>query len=94
MNLRPIRDQYGFPPCDDVPASILTENGSSEVLYGIQCCAFFAAIFQIVGDRLSTPDGNVVDDWNGSMCQLMSQGRTDFFARLKSTYDKVGLVKR
>ena len=101
MNLRPTADRTGFPPRDDTPASILTENGHLEGLYHIQCCAFFSAIFELVSKVLpeqpSQDNDNAIAlvwQWNRDMSRLDSQQRATFFAQLESTYRKVSLMEQ
>ena len=54
MNLCPVDDQKNFPPCDEVPACILTKGLliTTAVDYEIRCCAFFTAIFRTLLEDL------------------------------------------
>ena len=49
MNLRPEGDKKNFPPRDQIPAQILTEElHTTAADYEIRCCAFFTAIFIVL----------------------------------------------
>ncbi|KAI6032504.1 hypothetical protein EDC04DRAFT_2230603 [Pisolithus marmoratus] len=94
MNLRPSDDLSGFPARDDVPARILTADllGTNAVDYGTRCSAFFAAVFTMLGDYLSPrlASGSLEDtleQWNASMCDLLSKDRAQFFATLQNKYE-------
>lgn len=91
INLRPSLDKTGYPPRDVLPAAILTKNLETEADYSARCCAFFAAVFTMIREYMSSRlDSGSLDDaleqWNESMCNLMSKDRVQFFARLKTTY--------
>ncbi|KAI6042757.1 hypothetical protein EDC04DRAFT_881013 [Pisolithus marmoratus] len=90
MCLRPSDDEVGFPPRDDVPANILTTYwGTGTVDYGARCCAFFAAIFMMVHERLSASRSleGALEEWNTSMCNLLSPRRQEFFSALNAQYE-------
>lgn len=91
MNLRSSGDQIGFPPRDEVPADILTTNaGLDAVDYCCRCCAFFAAVFTSVHEFLSAfgSSKDALQQWNASMCNLLSRDRKRFFATLKVKYER------
>ncbi|KAI6115032.1 hypothetical protein EDD17DRAFT_1827054 [Pisolithus thermaeus] len=90
MNLRPSDDKTGFPARDDVPADILTPNaGSDAVDYCSRCCVFFAAVFTSVHKFLSAFRSleDAIQQWNTSICNLLSADRKRFFATLKVRYE-------
>jgi hypothetical protein len=96
MNIREPSDS-GFPTRDKVPSSILTEGMQcSQAEYTARCCAFFAAIFNILGGELSemtlrTRSGRseiatVMENWSDKMCDMGSAYRTKFFDKVKTKY--------
>ncbi|KAI6100908.1 hypothetical protein EDD16DRAFT_1526124 [Pisolithus croceorrhizus] len=92
LNLRPSIDIFSFLPRDVIPAEILTEARWAAADYSAQCCAFFAAVFTMVTEFLSTrlSSGSLegaLKQWNDSMCELRSEGRKQFFAGLNTKCD-------
>ena len=97
MNLRPGNDSKNFPPCDKIPARILTEGlNTTAVDYEIRCCAFFAAIFRALREdlvKLLKQDPNdlnqVIRLWNNDMHVDSPETRNKFFERVDSEYKRV-----
>ncbi|KAI6042694.1 hypothetical protein EDC04DRAFT_912265 [Pisolithus marmoratus] len=92
MNIRPLSDKTAFPPRDAFPAEMLTANLGTKADYGARCCAFFAAVFTMISDRLSTTlaSGSLAHAlklWNESMCNFLSRDRPQFFVELQAEYD-------
>ena len=93
MNLRPVRN--GFPPRDEIPSKILTEDlDISCRIYEARCSAFFAAIFrllklELLGDN-SMDTTEAISLWNRRMCEVRSDFRTGFFGRMELEYNRVG----
>ncbi|KAI5984772.1 hypothetical protein EDC04DRAFT_2615605 [Pisolithus marmoratus] len=77
---------------DVIPAEILTANLGSKADYGARYCTFFAAVFTMINEYLSAltasrGPGDAIKQWNDSICNLVSEDRKQFFARLKTKYD-------
>ena len=93
MNLRPVRN--GFPPRDEIPSKILTEDLDIPCkLYEARCSAFFAAIFRVLKVELLEENfmgaTDAISRWNERMCEVGSDFRTSFFGRIESEYNQVG----
>jgi len=68
----------------------------SQAEYTARCCAFFAAIFKIIGEELiemtsRTRSGRsgiatVMENWSDKMCDMGSAYRTKFFDKVKTEY--------
>ncbi|KAH7890575.1 hypothetical protein F5I97DRAFT_1836558 [Phlebopus sp. FC_14] len=93
LNLRPIGDT-GYPPRDAFAAKVLTENlPQSEREYGARCCAFFAAIFAVLTERLKSASNSAADTeaivkmWNDGMCSVDSEARADYFRDVEFKYN-------
>ncbi|KAI6117977.1 hypothetical protein F5141DRAFT_593591 [Pisolithus sp. B1] len=89
--LRSSLDETGYPPRDILPAAMLTGNRETEADYRARCYAFFAAVFTTIREYISTRlDSGSLEDtlehWSELMCNLVSEGRRQFFARLGTTY--------
>ena len=91
MNLRPVRN--GFPPRDEIPSKILTENLDIPCkLYEARCSACFAAIFRLLkSEFVDTSMGTTeaISRCNKDMCEVRSDFRTRFFSRMESEYNTV-----
>ncbi|KAH7884823.1 hypothetical protein F5I97DRAFT_2039899 [Phlebopus sp. FC_14] len=95
MNIRDEMDA-GFPPRDDFPARVLTENTTVTVeAYTARCCAFWIALFDTLKDDLtetfleSKCDATAaIRAWNKKMmmCNMRSPGRNAFFTKVKNHF--------
>ncbi|KAF8606195.1 hypothetical protein BDV93DRAFT_604711 [Ceratobasidium sp. AG-I] len=92
MNIRDSDDDNSFPLRDEVPARILTKDlNYNQEDYSDRCMAFFTAIFNTVAYALhSYPKpksaDQVIEHWNGQMCEMGSSARVTFFKKIKKNY--------
>jgi len=97
MNLRPEGDKKNFPPRDQIPAQILTEElHTTAADYEIRCCAFFTAIFIVLRVdllKLLEQDPSNFDQaiclWNTAMHVDSPQICNKYFQRVDAEYKKV-----
>ena len=84
MNIRPSKDDQGYPGRDNIPADILTDQCVNEHEYRIRCFTFFAAVFKVLGvSRLND------SLWYNAMCDIGNSARTSFFTDLQYEYNRV-----
>lgn len=101
MNIRPAGDLNAYPPRDDIPAQILTDNlDCTEDDYADRCVAFFTSVFTVLSKQLKTKfkfearasSEELIPRWSQGMCSMGSRQRTGFYAQVKEEYDNVGTL--
>ncbi|KAH7882242.1 hypothetical protein F5I97DRAFT_1985411 [Phlebopus sp. FC_14] len=100
MNLRDRTDK-SFPPRDDFPARVLTENVAVAAdAYAARCASFWIALFRTLKEdlletlSLSQNNNNAAEairTWNAKMCDMRSQGRGAFFTKMEAFFKQIRL---
>ncbi|KAH7881912.1 hypothetical protein F5I97DRAFT_1991629 [Phlebopus sp. FC_14] len=98
MNLRDRTDK-SFPPRDDFPARVLTENVAVAAdAYAARCASFWIALFRTLKEdlleMLSQNNNNAAEairTWNAKMCDMRSQGRGAFFTKMEAFFKQIRL---
>jgi hypothetical protein len=89
MNLRGSEDSLNYPPRDLIPADMLNAHGCSQTQFEQRCCAFFAAIFNIVQDELTRGVGKEPQAWRDAFHPSNTTQRTNFFNSTGAQFNRL-----
>jgi len=98
MNLRDPTDTTGYPARDEIPSQLLNDaRAPTHSHYEARCSAFFAAIFQVLQNKIASTPRPVVSEklwtsWVNLFRNPVGKERGHFFHLVKKAFEKVGFT--